>query len=64
MREKLARIGIAIALVLGLGATAACDREDKADVREGVNDVEREAENIGEEAEEELDKLDSDGKDD
>ena len=64
MKEKLARIGIAVALVLGLGATAACDREDEADVREGVNDVEREAENIGEEAEEEIDKLDSDGKDD
>lgn len=53
MTHKLARIGVAIVLAVGPGAMVACDREDRADVREGVNEVEKE-----------VDRLDQDGKDD
>jgi hypothetical protein len=52
MRHKLSRIGLAIVLALGLGMTA-CDKEDKADVKEVGNDIEKG-----------VDDLDTDGKDD
>ena len=63
MNEKLSRVGLAVVLMLGLGLTA-CDREDEADVREGVNQVEEGAEDAGKEIEEGVDRLDNDGKDD
>lgn len=53
MRQRLARSALAIAVVLGLGATASCDREDRRDVEE-----------VGNEVEQEVDQLDKDGKDD
>ena len=53
MRERLARSALAIAVVLSMGATAACDREDQRDVEEVGNDIDKE-----------VDQLDSDGKDD
>ena len=52
MREQLMRLGLAGLLLLPAGA-AACDREDKQDVKE-----------VGEDVEKEVDQLDSDGKDD
>lgn len=64
MKDKLGRIGLAIALALTLGASAACDPEDRADVREGVKDVEEGAEDAGKKIEEEVDQMDKDGKDD
>ncbi|HJR44829.1 MAG TPA: hypothetical protein VJ927_04435 [Actinomycetota bacterium] len=64
MKDKLARIALAIALVLGFGVAAGCDAEDEADVREGVRDVQREAEDAGQEAEDAIDEADTDGKDD
>ncbi|MDP9069625.1 MAG: hypothetical protein M3N53_14975 [Actinomycetota bacterium] len=53
MREKLPRLALALTLVLGLGATAACDREDEKDIEE-----------VGNEVEKNVDQLDTDGKDD
>ena len=53
MRQRLARSALAIAVVLSMGATAACDREDQRDVEE-----------VGNEVEKEVDQLDNDGKDD
>lgn len=52
-RSRLARVGIAGALVFGTPALLGCDGEDVQDVREGVEDADRQ-----------IDKLDSDGKDD
>lgn len=64
MKDKLTRIGLAVVLALGLGLTA-CDREDEADVREGVNQVEEGAEDVGNEIEQEVDdNVDTDGNDD
>ncbi len=53
MRNRIARGGLVVMLALAPFGAAACDREDRQDVREGVNDVE-----------EGVDRLDSDGKDD
>ncbi len=53
MREKLPRVALALTLVFGLGATAACDREDEKDIEE-----------VGNEVEKNVDQLDNDGKDD
>ena len=53
MGQRLARSALAIAVVLGMGATAACDREDQRDVEE-----------VGDEINKEVDQLDDDGKDD
>ena len=53
VRNRVARFVLA-AMLLAPGATlAACDREDARDVQEGVNDADRQ-----------IDKLDTDGKDD
>lgn len=49
----LVRAAMVGALLLGAGGVAACDNEDQRDIQE-----------IGEEADKELDKLDNDGKDD
>lgn len=61
MRNRLAA-----ALVAGLLAVSgvACDREDRADVEEVGEDIERGVEDVGEEVEQEIDELDTDGKDD
>lgn len=53
MRQRLTSSALAIAVVLSMGATAACDREDRRDVEE-----------VGNEVEKGVDQLDSDGKDD
>ena len=52
MRERLLRLGVAACLLVPAGAIA-CDKEDQRDIEEGVNDADKE-----------IDKLDSDGKDD
>ncbi|MDQ3940525.1 MAG: hypothetical protein M3238_04150 [Actinomycetota bacterium] len=52
-RHTLARIGLVVGLLVSGATGIACDREDRADLREGVNDADKE-----------IDKLDSDGKDD
>ena len=52
MRDKLVRLGL-VALLASPAAMVACDREDVKDVEE-----------VGNDAEKEIDKLDSDGKDD
>ena len=58
-------------LVFGGGALTACDPEDNRDLREGVNEAEDAAEDAADEAEKagkklenEVDKADTDGKDD
>ena len=59
MRNAIARIALCSLLVVPAGA-AACDREDRQDVREGVRDVQEE----GEKVENEIDEnVDTDGKD-
>ena len=64
MKEKFARVALAVALVLGFGVTAGCDKEDRADVKEIGNDVEEGAKDAGKEAEDAIDDADTDGKDD
>ncbi len=62
MRRRVAPAVVAGMIALsGLGV--ACDREDVRDVEEGVNDVRRGAEEVGEEVEQEIDEADTDGKD-
>lgn len=58
------RIPVLLALLLGLGTSAACDREDVRDVNETIREVEEDAEEFGEEVEERIDEMDTDGKDD
>jgi len=53
MNEKLARLGFVALLLVPAAAGVACDREDRQDVEEAGNEVEKE-----------VDKLDTDGKDD
>lgn len=53
MTRKLSRVVLACTLSLSPLSMVACDKEDRADVREGVKDVEKE-----------IDKADTDGKDD
>ncbi len=50
--RKLARTALAVSLLLGAGSLTACDNEDQKDIQE-----------IGEDADQQLDKLDTDGKD-
>ena len=64
MRERFSRMVLAIAVVLSMGAMASCDAEDRRDVEEVGNEVEKGAEKVGEEVEEGVDELDTDGKDD
>ena len=52
MREQLMRLGLAGLLLLPAGAVA-CDKEDRKDVEE-----------VGDDIDKEVDQLDSDGKDD
>lgn len=53
MRERLGRSSTALLIALAALGVSACDREDVRDVEEGVNEVDQE-----------IDSLDSDGKDD
>ena len=53
MREKLVRLGLVAMLAVPAAAGIACDKEDRQDVEEAGNEVEKE-----------VDQLDSDGKDD
>ncbi|HWC14077.1 MAG TPA: hypothetical protein VG929_05735 [Actinomycetota bacterium] len=65
MRTHAVRLLLAGALALGSPVVlASCDQEDMRDVEEGVNDVEEGVEKGAKEVEEEVDDLDSDGKDD
>ena len=64
MKEKLARVALAVALVLGFGAVSACDREDRKDAEQIGNDIEEGAEDAGKEVEDAVDDADTDGKDD
>ena len=51
-RQRILRAALAASLLVGAGGLVACDNEDQRDVQE-----------IGEDVDKELDKLDSDGKD-
>ncbi len=51
-RDTLARLGLALCLSMPVVGIA-CDREDRKDIEEGVNDADKQ-----------VDKLDGDGKDD
>jgi hypothetical protein len=42
MKEKLSRAGLALLLLTGAGVATACDKEDRKDVRNVDNEVERE----------------------
>ena len=53
MKEKLLRVGLVALLALPASTAVACDKEDVKDVEEAGNEVDNE-----------IDKLDSDGKDD
>lgn len=53
MRHRLARIGLVALLAVPAAGTVACDKEDVKDVEEAGNEVDKQ-----------IDKLDSDGKDD
>ena len=53
MRQQLARIGLVALLAVPVGTAVACDKEDVKDAEEVGNDIDKE-----------VDKLDSDGKDD
>lgn len=53
MREKLARVALVALLAVPVATAISCDKEDRKDVEEVGNDVENG-----------VDKLDSDGKDD
>lgn len=64
MRQRVMRLGLAVALSLGTPMLAACDPEDMRDVEEGVNEVEEGVEKGAKEVEEEIDEADTDGKDD
>jgi hypothetical protein len=58
---------IALVALIGLSAPSlvACDKEDKKDLQEGVNDVEQGAKKVGNEIEKGIDNtIDTDGKDD
>ena len=53
MRYKLARLGVVAILLVPAAAGVACDKEDQRDAEEIGNDIDKG-----------VDKLDSDGKDD
>ena len=61
LERRIAHAAVAGALLL---SGLACDNEDQRDVEEGVNQIEKGAEDVVDDADKELDKLDSDGKDD
>ena len=63
-RNKIAAAALSGLLVLS-GGLVACDREDEADIREGVNEVEKAGKEAAEDAEGVIDgEVDTDGQDD
>jgi hypothetical protein len=63
-RSRIAAAFVAGSIVLS-GVAVACDSEDEADVREGVEDVQETGEDVGQEVEDAVDdEVDTDGKDD
>jgi hypothetical protein len=62
-KDRITALLLSATLALG-GGMVACDREDRADVREGVKDAEETAEDVGKDVEEAVDEADTDGKDD
>jgi hypothetical protein len=65
MKDRLLRLALAGALVFGAGAGIACDKEDKQDVKEFGNDVEKGAKKVGNGVEHVVDdNIDTDGQDD
>ncbi len=62
LRRSLTAAAAAGLLILG---GVACDNEDAQDVQEGVENLQNEAEDVGNEVEEQVDEnLDTDGQDD
>ncbi len=64
MKERFLRLGLVAILLMGAGTATACDREDRDDVNEVGNDLEKGAEDAGQEVEDAVDDADTDGKDD
>jgi hypothetical protein len=63
-RNRIAAALLSATLLLS-GGMVACDREDEADIREGVEDAKKTGEKVGEEIEDAVDdEVDTDGKDD
>jgi hypothetical protein len=63
-RNKIAAAGLTVLMIFS-GGLVACDPEDEADIREGVNQVEKAGKEAAEDAEEAVDEeVDTDGKDD
>jgi len=61
--RRITAVSLAALLSLG-GSMIACDREDEADIREGVEDVQDAGEDVGKEVEDAVDEADTDGQDD
>lgn len=65
VRRRFAAVGMAIGLLASSGSLVACDREDRRDVEEGVNDVREGVEEGVNDVEKEIDEnVDTDGEDD
>ena len=64
MRDRFMRIALAGALVVAPVTATACDREDRKDVEEVGEDLEKGAKKAGKEVEQGVDQADKDGKDD
>jgi len=64
VRPKIASLVLTGVVGIAAPLMGACDREDRADVREGVNEAEEGVEDAVEDAEDAVDEADTDGKDD
>jgi hypothetical protein len=62
-KNRIAALFLSTSLLLS-GGMVACDREDRADVREGINDVKKAGKEVGKDVEKAVDEADTDGKDD
>jgi hypothetical protein len=60
VRRRLTALGTALLIAVPTAALPACDEEDRADLEE----FERDVEDFGDKIEKEVDKADTDGKDD